>query len=97
MTFNYAKLDGDSVGHSEDALEQQQSHAERGQTKGWAAAFDRFSIVRWPIALLLLSATLICEISILHKQPKSLQIGAELNGLVPQCISSPCMRVGVAR
>ena len=42
-------------------------------------------MLRWPTAFFLLSIILIFQMSILHKQPVSLPIGGELNGLVPHC------------
>ncbi|KAH7091928.1 hypothetical protein FB567DRAFT_226804 [Paraphoma chrysanthemicola] len=83
MPWHYAKIDSGNVGHSDGMLEQQQKHTERGRSK-WLATLDRFGIVRWPLVLLFLFAILMCEISILQRQPKSLQIGGEINGLVPR-------------
>ncbi|KAF2030395.1 hypothetical protein EK21DRAFT_65519 [Setomelanomma holmii] len=84
MPFNYAKLDNDSLGNSDDTLEQQQSYIEHGRSERGAASFDRFSNSCWPLAFLLLSAILVSEISILYKQPSPLKIGGEINNLVPQ-------------
>ncbi|EAT76501.2 hypothetical protein SNOG_16129 [Parastagonospora nodorum SN15] len=40
-------------------------------------------MLRWPAALFILIVILTCELSILRRQPPSLPIGGEINGLVP--------------
>jgi hypothetical protein len=84
MPFGYAKVE-----NSDDSLGGQSSHAERGRRTWWTTTLDRFAVLRWPVTLFLLLAVLVCEISILRKQPPSLPIGGEVNGIVPHCKSSP--------
>jgi hypothetical protein len=85
MPFNYAKINRESTEHSEESLMQAQIHIERGRSTMWTKTLDKVTVLRWPMAFLLLSAILVCEMSILHKQPTTQPIGGELNGLVPHC------------
>jgi hypothetical protein len=85
MPFHYAKIDAVGVAQNEDTLEQQESHAERGRSTMWTKAMDKVKTFRWAAVLILLFATLACEISILRKQRTALAIGGEVNGLVPPC------------
>lgn len=83
MPFNYAKVSSDSS--QEASLEKQDTHPGPGRSATWAKAVDGFRFLRWPAAFVLLVAILVCELSILHKQPSSFQLGTELNNLVPVC------------
>ncbi|KAF1835600.1 hypothetical protein BDW02DRAFT_597222 [Decorospora gaudefroyi] len=80
--FNYAKVSSESS--HEDSLEQQQTHPEPGRLAGWYKAIEKFQFLRWPVTFFLLSVILFCELSILHKQPTSLQLGDEINHIVPK-------------
>lgn len=81
--YNYAKVSGESS--NDDLLEQQHSHPGLGRLATWYKAVEKFQFLRWPLTFFFLLVILVCEISILHKQPNSLQLGEELNGLVPRC------------
>ncbi|KAF1918579.1 hypothetical protein BDU57DRAFT_203922 [Ampelomyces quisqualis] len=83
MPFNYAKVDFEGAEHRQSSIEPVHTHAERGRSTMWSKIFDSLRLMRWLAAFFLLSALLICQISILRRQPISYPIGSEMNGLVP--------------
>lgn len=84
MPFNYAKVSSESSSN-DDSLEQQQTYPGHDQRGRCTNMLDRIAFLRWPFTVLLLLVILVCELSILHRQPKTLEIGGELNGLIPTC------------
>jgi hypothetical protein len=94
LSFNYAKVSHESS--QDDSLEQQGTHPGLGRGARWYRSIEGFQFLRWPLAFFLLSMILICEISILHKQPTSLQLGGEINELVPSCMSHRRLDVHIA-
>lgn len=81
--FSYAKVSSKSS--QDQSLEQQETHPGPNQTSKWRKTVKMFRALRWPLSCFLLSSILVCEVSILHAQPASLQIGGDINGLVPTC------------
>ncbi|KAF1847750.1 uncharacterized protein K460DRAFT_275988 [Cucurbitaria berberidis CBS 394.84] len=80
--FNYAKVNSEN--DHDESLEQQQTYRGLDRLAIWLKTVEKFQFLRWPLTLFLLLVILICELSILHKQPSSLQLGEELNRLVPR-------------
>jgi hypothetical protein len=85
MTFGYAKVDDDSRDHDEHNLDEHQARLIRGRSTIWTKTLAKFKMLRWPVTVFMLVTILTCELSILRKQPPSLPIGGEINGLVPHC------------
>jgi hypothetical protein len=81
--FSYAKVSNESS--QDDSLGQQETHPGPGRGAWWYRVIEKFQFLRWPVTLFILIMILFCEISILHKQPSSLGLGDEINGLVPTC------------
>jgi hypothetical protein len=82
MPFNYGK-----VGSESSTDDEQQMHPGPGRVTFWTRICDTTRWLRWPFAFFFLIIILIAEISILNRQPVSLPIGAEINGIVPHCKS----------
>jgi hypothetical protein len=86
MSFNYNKIDNDD---SPD--DGQQTHSGHNWKTIGIRACSTTSWFRWSCAFILHLAILAAELSILHRQPASLTVGSEINGLVPRC-KAPCKR-----
>jgi hypothetical protein len=82
MLFNYGK-----VGSESSTDDEQQTHPGSGRNTFWTRTCDMARWLRWPSTFFLLCVVLAAEISILQKQPASLAIGGEINGIVPTCKS----------
>ncbi|KAF9692899.1 hypothetical protein EKO04_009006 [Ascochyta lentis] len=78
MHFKYGK-----VGSESPTEDEQPSHSGPGRVTFWTRICDITKWLRWPSTFFLLSLILAAEISILHKQPATLSIGSEINGIVP--------------
>ncbi|KAH7402952.1 hypothetical protein BKA66DRAFT_578427 [Pyrenochaeta sp. MPI-SDFR-AT-0127] len=79
--YNYSKVGGESC--TEELSEYKQKNSEPDRFASWSKAGEKFQFLRWPVTMCLLFSILVCELSILHKQPSSLQLGGELNALIP--------------
>ncbi|KAG9204307.1 hypothetical protein G6514_001381 [Epicoccum nigrum] len=76
MPFKYGKVQSDS------SIEDEQ-HPGPGRITFWSRMCDITRKFQWPSLYLLLLVVLAAQIQILHRQPASMPIGSETNGLVP--------------
>ncbi|KNG45794.1 hypothetical protein DDE82_006856 [Stemphylium lycopersici] len=76
--FHYAKVHNENS--IDDAVEREYNHT---SSKRWHRTVDKFQFLRWSVAFFLLAAILTCELSILHNRPSALQLGGEMNGIIP--------------
>lgn len=79
----YAKLDDASF--DDESLEQQHQRPKSVYATACSRVLGKIAFLRWPTVFILLFGILICELSVLHRQPPSLQLGGEINDLVPNC------------
>ncbi|OAL49065.1 hypothetical protein IQ07DRAFT_512276 [Pyrenochaeta sp. DS3sAY3a] len=77
----YAKLDDASF--DDESLEQQHQRPKPGCATACTRILSKIDFLRWPAVFMLLFGILICELSVLHRQPPSLQLSGEINDLVP--------------
>ena len=84
-SFSYTKVSSDSSQLA--SLEQQSPSRNVDCACGWRKATDSVQCLRWPVALFLLIVILICELLILRGQHTPLELGGEVNDLVPKCKS----------
>lgn len=79
MPFNYGKVS------SEGSDDEAQTHPGPGRVTFWTRVCGIGRHLRWPATFLLLLTILAAEVQVLHRQPASLKIGDEINGIVPTC------------
>ncbi|KAF1349382.1 hypothetical protein EJ07DRAFT_140339 [Lizonia empirigonia] len=75
MPFNYGKVS------SEGSDDEAQTHPGPGRVTFWTRVCGLGRHLRWPATFLLLLTILAAEVQVLHRQPASLEIGDEINGI----------------
>ncbi|KAH9866003.1 hypothetical protein J1614_008567 [Plenodomus biglobosus] len=80
-SFNYSKVSGESSGDA--SLVDPDTHQKPLQPGAWSRTSKIVRSSRWPCILVLLLLILLGELSIINRQPASVQLGGELNSLLP--------------
>ncbi|KAF1924090.1 uncharacterized protein M421DRAFT_95647 [Didymella exigua CBS 183.55] len=78
MAFRYGKVGNESSTDDESQIRPGPSHV-----TFWSRVYCIALKLRWPSTSLLLLVILAAQVQILHRQPTSLPVGGEINGLVP--------------
>lgn len=88
MPFPYSNIRTESAEQDHDDTETAPIGDEPRRSTFWTRLFNKIRALKWPMTFLLLFSILLCELSVLRRQPPILPIGAEINGLVPHCMSA---------
>lgn len=86
MPFPYSKVVPESAEHDDSDTESAPFEENFRSSTFWTRLLSKIKALKWTVVFLLLCANLLCELSVLRRQPSILPIGAELNGLVPRCM-----------
>lgn len=78
--FQYGKVSNESSTDDES-----QANPGPGRITFWTRVCDIALKLRWPSTFALLLVILAAQVQMLHRQPISIPIGGEINGLVPIC------------
>jgi hypothetical protein len=80
MPFKYGKVSDESS--ADDVL---QTYPGPGRITLWSRMCDIALKLRWPSTFFLLLVILAAQVQILHRQPPTILVGGEINGIVPNC------------
>lgn len=80
LPFRYGKVSNES-----SADDESQTHPGPGRVTFWSRMCGVALKLRWPSTFFLLLVILAAQVQILHRQPTTMPVGGEINGIVPNC------------
>lgn len=84
IPFKYGKVSNKSSIDNEA-----QTHPGPCRVTLWSRMCDIMLKLRWASTFFLLLVILAAQVQILHRQPTTMPVGGEINGIVPSCTPAP--------